>query len=138
MEIDITDFVLSCDPGLFSASVAEFGPSAGRITWNYAIDEARLSPLLHTQEALEIMRQWARGSGGWEKSEIAAWGAEDLNALFIQLISGDMREMGLDECDPNEFDWDAYRERSDGGGCIYVCDIAGHESEGRWFYYLGS
>lgn len=138
MEIDITDFVLSCDPGLFSASVAEFGPSAGRITWNYAIDEARLSPLLNTQEALEAMQQWAQESGGWEKSEIAAWNAEDLNALFIQLISGDMREMGLDECDPDEFDWAAYAERSDGGGNIYRGDVEGSESFGAWFYYLGS
>jgi hypothetical protein len=137
MEIDITDFVTNCDPFEFSASTAELGANAGPITWKNAKAQAVKLPLLTTAEQLDALRAWANDSGAWDDDEIAAWSPEECTAMFIQLVSGDMREMGLDECDLEDFDWDAWRERSDGGGNIYQCDIESDKDFGRIFYYLG-
>ena len=134
MEIDITCFVKNEDPTEYSASRAELGNNAARITWANAKRQAKRKPMLNTPEQLDAMRQWVKESGGWDDDERDAMTDEALNAMFIQLVSGDMREMGLDECFPDEFDWEAYRERADGGGNIYVGDVEG----GQWFYYLGS
>lgn len=40
MEIDITNFVRTAKTHDFSASVAEMGQNAGKITWNNAVAEA--------------------------------------------------------------------------------------------------
>lgn len=40
MEIDITDFVLTAETHNFSASIAEMGPDAGKITWANAVRDA--------------------------------------------------------------------------------------------------
>lgn len=141
MEIDITDFVQKEEPANFSASVAELGTDAGRITWRNAVVEGERAPLLTTPEAIEALRDWARSSGGWDDEEIAAWSDVECNALFVQIISGDLREleslcMGAD----GEIDWDKAHELSERGtinGCMYPCDVAGHPQHGRIFYYLG-
>lgn len=138
MEIDITCFVKNEEPSEYSASAAERGANAGPETWANAKRQAEHKPMLNTPEQLDAMRQWMKETGAWDKAERDAMTDEDLNALFIQLVSGDMREMGLDDEFPDEFDWEAYRERSDGGGNIYVGDIEGHEGFGRWFYNLSS
>lgn len=141
MEIDITDFVMNEEPFDYSRSVAEAGPQAGPQSWQNAKQEAARKPLLKTDEELEAMRQWMKESGGWDAAERAAMTADDLNALFIQLISGDMREAGMDECDLEEFDWKEYQARAEQGqirGTLYRGDIEGSEGFGRIFYYLGS
>jgi hypothetical protein len=141
MEIDITVFVTGVETWDFSGSIATHGPNAGPNTWRAAKKQAADSPLLETEEQLQAMRDWALSSGGWDEKEIDAWSDEDLNALFIQLISGDMRESGMDNycvmdgSDPDcEFDWEAYQEDVEAGhisGNIY-------KSADRIFYYLGS
>lgn len=141
MEIDITDFVMNEDAYEFSGSVAERGPLAGPQTWANAKQEAARKPLLVTDEQLDAMRQWVKDSGGWECSERKAMTPEDLNALFIQLISGDMREMGLDDDFADEFDWEAYGEKVEQGqlsGNLFRGDVDGHPGQGRIFYYLES
>ena len=79
------------------------------------------------------------GQGG-DAEECAAWPDDECNALFIQLISGDMREAGMDACDMDEFDWEAYEEQAREGripGNIFKGDVEGHEGSGRIFYDLG-
>lgn len=143
MEIDITDFVTAGDTWDYSGSVATHGPNASRNTWANAMRRASEEPvMLDTEAKLEAMRYWVRESGGWDGEEIGAMDAQHLNAMFIQLVTQDMREMGLEDCDPDEFDWDEYRERAERGsisGSIYRGDREDMpESLGRIFYYLGS
>jgi hypothetical protein len=38
------------------------------------------------------MKQWMKETGAWDSKERAAYTHAMLNALFIQLVSGDMRE----------------------------------------------
>ena len=133
MEIGITDFVTDCDAYDFSASIAERGSNVGRETWAAAISQAEAHPLLVTPEALAAMRQWAKETGAWAAGEIAEWSSDEVNALFIQLVAGDMRVIGLDCCD---FDWGAHGPAA--CGPIYPCGIEGHKDFGRIFYHLGS
>ena len=134
MEIDITRFVTDSDPFEFSASIAERGKNAGRDTWRNAVKEGMASPLLVTEEQIDALRSYVKGFGGWDDSEIAAWSNEECNALFIQCISGDMREAGIDDCNLEDFDWTEYQHDSEKGrvsGRIYRGD------DDRIYYYLG-
>lgn len=140
MEIDITDFVRNADPAEYSASVAERGISAGRETWSNALGDR--PPMLTTAAHLDALRAWARDSGGWERAEIAAWDDEECNALFVQIISGDLRTLeSLASDDDGEVDWEEaglLAEEGTLGGCIYRGDVPNSPSFGRIFYYLGS
>jgi hypothetical protein len=131
-EIDVTKFVMNEQPEHYSASRAELGDNAGRITWSAAMREAEHKPLLTAPEHFDALRQWAKETGAWDAAERAAWSDDDCNALFIQIISSDMRDMGLDDCFVDEFDYEAWCEKHDGGGSLYPGD------NGRWYYYLGS
>jgi hypothetical protein len=135
MEIDITDFFKDVDTWEFSGSIATHGPDAGKRTWNAAKGQAAREPLLNTPEALDAMRQWAKETGAWSREEIAAWDDVELNALFIQLVTGEMREAGLEDQDFEDIDWEAYEARAQEGqisGAIFKGD------DGRIYYYLGS
>lgn len=104
MEIDITTFFNSCAPMDYSASCAEIGQNAGADTWRAAVDDSPDNMLLDSDEKREAFRAFVKSSGGWNEEEIAAWSDIELNALFLQWISGDMRENDL----APGCDWDAY------------------------------
>jgi hypothetical protein len=126
MEIKITDFFNFADPAEYSASRVELGDNAGAITWNAANNADFL--LLDNADKLDAMRTWARASGGWNDDEIAALNDTELNALFIQLISGDILEKG-------SHSWDEYAALSEAGtvsGCLFV----GIDND--IYYYLGT
>ena len=132
MEIDITS-LLSEDLFNFSHSAAEGGYNAARNTWNAALEDARTRrpPLLDTEEKLDAFRDWAGDFGAWDDDERNGWTPEECNALFLQFISGDVREAGADCLD--ELDWDQYPEDAESGR------IPGHlyrTNEGRIFYSL--
>lgn len=135
MEIDITRFFNDEEPGEFSASQAELGANAGKITWNNAVEHGTNSPLLTTPEQIEALRDHVKGYGAWEEEEIAAWSEAECNALFIQLISGDMREIeALCTNDDGEVNWEEHHRLSERGtisGSLYRGD------DGRVYYYLG-
>ena len=136
MEIDITSFFNEAEPYDFSASVAERGENAGRDTWRNAVEEGGKSPILTTAEQLEALRKYAAGFGAWDGEEIAAWSDDECNALFIQLISGDMREIeALCTTDDGEVDWAEY-ERLAEKGTISASLYRG--DNGRIYYYLGT
>ena len=117
MEIDITDFFNEADAFEFSASRMERGENAGPETWANAKEEGARAPLLTTPEQLDAMRDYFSDFGAWSREEIAAWDATECNALFIQMVSGDIREAGAEAYDANDFDWEQYEKDSEAGQC---------------------
>jgi len=91
MEIDIPRFYTEAAPMDYSASIAEIGNYAGRTTWQAACDDAPDYNMLNTDDKREAFRTYVKSFGAWEDEEIAAWSEIELNALFIQFVSGDMR-----------------------------------------------
>jgi hypothetical protein len=136
MEINITRFFNDADAYEFSASRSERGDNAGQETWRNSLKQAEETPLLSTSEQLQEMRDYARETGAWTDDEIAEWSDSELNALFIQVVSGDMREIeSLCTTDDGETDWEEYERLANAGtisGSIFRAD------DGDVFYYLGS
>jgi hypothetical protein len=130
MEINITKFVKECTPKDFSASVAEIGDMAGPRTWRAAMEEALDSQLLTTDDEREALRDHVRGFGAWDDEEISGWSDQQLNALFIQLISGDMREFS--DHPVGEWSWQEYEAEAEAGrntGRLFMAD-------GEYYYDL--
>ena len=132
MEIEITS-LLETDCFPLSHSVAEGGENAGRNTWNNAKEQAGETPLLKTPEELQAMRDFARSSGGWTCDEIAEWSDQEINALFLQWIAGDVRELGADSL--SEIDWEEAEEMQSNG---QAASNLFRSNDGRVFFYLGS
>lgn len=123
MELDITAMV-SDDVDLmdYSASIAEIGANAGPETWNNALN-AEINFV--NDENRDELKDYIREFGAWKDSEIDAWNDTELNALVLQLISGDLREY-LHFKDSDEFEeW-----QENNGGRIF-------EAEGKFYYYIG-
>lgn len=124
LEIDVS-FLLTEDAGQFSASRAELGDNAGRITWQNAcnaVDQIKLTPE-EIQEAKDYIRTW----GAWEDEEIDAWTDDETKALIIQSAAGDYRE--AESCwsdELNDIDWDGeYQKRAEAGrvsGNLFMAD----------------
>lgn len=135
MEIDVTTLATEGEMIDFSASIAERGQNAGPETWANAMAEAGERPIL-TEDQLPDFRDYMRGFGGWEDEEIDAWNITECNALFTQLVAGDLRE-AQELCHgdgPGGVDWDAYRKLAEAGTCsgrIYPGD------DGKIYAYVG-
>jgi hypothetical protein len=132
MQIEITT-LLEMDCFTLSHSAYEGGENAGQNTWNASKKEAENTPLLNTPEKLQAMRDFARESGGWNQEEIAEWSDNELNALFLQWIAGDVREFGADSLD--EIDWEEAEKMQSKGQApsnIFKGD------DGRIYFYLGN
>ena len=137
MEIDITDFVKTAEASEFSASQAELGKDAGKITWNNAKREAESTQLIGEENRDEFNR-WAREFGAWSEDEIAAWSLDECNALLIQYISGDLRELeSLCYSDDDEYgiDWKE-AEKLSSAGTIGSNIYRGDDS--RLYFYMGN
>jgi len=132
MYIEITS-LLELDLFDLSHSRAEGGENAGQNTWNASKAQAKETPLLDTEEKLEAMRDFARSSGGWTREEIAAWNAEEVNALFLQWVAGDVRQAGADSL--NEIDWEEYEEMAMEGR---IPSNISKGDDGQISFYLGS
>jgi hypothetical protein len=132
MYIEITS-LLELDCFDLSHSRAEGGENAGRNTWNASKAQAKETPLLDTEEKLEAMRDFALSSGGWTREEIAAWNAEEINALFLQWVAGDVRQAGADSLD--EIDWEEYEELAIEGR---IPSNISKGDDGQISFYLGS
>jgi hypothetical protein len=145
MDIDIPDFVKNEDGWLYSGSVATHGANAAKQTWSNALKQAASKPLLTTEEQLQALRDHVQAMGFGE--DVQSYDADQCNALFIQLISGDMREAQMDDYDLTgedediAFDWGEYYERVSEGqisGNIFRGDVEGSEGFGRIFYTLSN
>jgi len=101
----------------FSASALEIGADAGKVTWQAALEEARDTTLLQSDEEKDAFRNFISGFGAWSDEEIASWDDDELNALCIQFIAGDMREprgfeLGKDTTDE---EWKEYERQIEKG-----------------------
>lgn len=136
MEINITS-LLEEDLFQFSRSRMEGGENAGRNTWNAAKEAGTDSPILTTPEELQALRDYVKGFGAWDAEEIAGWDDTECNALFLQLIAGDVRGAGWDSLEDAEWDDEGgiidsrTGERSESCGHLYRGD------NGAIYYYLG-
>lgn len=132
-EVDVTEFFQGETWG-FSGSVVTHGLNAAKQTWANAMTQGLKEPLLKTEDELDAMRHWAKDTGAWERAEIAAWTDQELNALFIQLVAGDMRAGGLDGIELEDAEgWTLYERGAESGrysGSIYKGD------DGRVYYQL--
>jgi hypothetical protein len=133
VEINITKFFDEAEPFEYSASMFERGANAGPETWASALEAAttREWPLLNHESEYEALRDWFAEFGAWEEEEIAAWSNAEIEALLIQLISGDIREMESLCGD----DWEEYERLSEAGTCggrMYRGD------NGQIYFYVGS
>lgn len=134
MNIDITQFTKEAAPRDYSASVMEIGADAGPATWRAACEDAAdYGPMLSTPDQLEAMRDHARGFGAWDDDEIAAWSDNELNALFIQLVAGDIREADFNNDPFTEEWWPAYGEAASAG---QVTGNFWRDDSGAIFYSL--
>ncbi len=131
MEINITKFFNEAAPMDYFASVAEIGVNAGRDTWNAAKDDAGFFKMLDTREKLQAFIDHVRGFGAWSDEEMKAWTVRDANAIFIQLVSGDMREAGL-HAGMADDDWQEYERDENISYTIY------RGIDGEIYYCLGS
>ena len=119
MEINITGFFYTGQAHLYSASAAELGENAGKTTWNNSMNFADKHMMLSTDEQLEAFRSFVKDTGAWTQEEISHWTDQELNALFVQFVAGDIREADLDV--PFR-DWEQYQEDAEAGqvsGRIY-------------------
>ena len=139
MEIDITSIVLDVGTWPLSGSVATHGPNAGPRNWAAALEEAKRTVLLDTPEKLDALRDYMREFGAWDDAEIDAWSDVECNAMFLQSISLDMREAGMDEVD-----WSDEAEARDAWAEIEADQQQGIISsnicrgdDGRFYFYLG-
>ena len=132
MEINITPLFSKNQAFLYAASVAELGENAGQITWNNALKAADEYNFLDTGEKRSAFREFLADTGGWSRNEIFGWTRSELDALFIQFVSGDIREGGLNVPYP---DWEQYQEDCEAGiasGRIFKSE------DGQVYYYIGN
>lgn len=130
MELDVTHMVNDADDMLMiSGSIAELGQNAAKLTWRNAQQYASSNILLTDETALDAARDWFKGFGVWEDNEIAAWSDAEVNALVVQFIAGEIREMEVYDS------MEEYQKASEGG------QTSGRLSTGdggRWYFYLGN
>ena len=134
MEINITHLVEAGNMMDYSASVAEIGNNAGRDTWNAAMDEfcpdyGDSKPLV-TGDDIQTVKDYFGEFGAWDDDERESWTDQEVNALLLQFIAGDIREAGDDLTE----DYEAYQKRAEIGsisGRIYG-------SSDQYFYYVGN
>jgi hypothetical protein len=117
MKIDITSFFATVTPRELSGSVAEMGAHAGAITWTASCAASVHHPLLTTDEQREAFREWVDGTGFDGVSDLCN---VELNALLLQWIASDLREMGMDE-DTSEIDWEEVEKMQEEG--VYPSNI---------------
>ena len=114
MELNITELFNTIEPSEYSASCAELGQDAGRITWNHSKRDAKKHYLLNTQDKKDAFKRFVKDSGGWSQDEIDTWNCDELNALCLQWIAGDMREGNL-YAGMTDDEWREYETGSEEG-----------------------
>ena len=107
-QINITDFFNNATMMDYSASAAELGDDAGPITWRNACNAADEWMMLDDDEKREAFKEWIKDFGAWDDDEVAAWSDAEVNALFLQFVSGDIRE-GFEWPDVDDI-WANYEE----------------------------
>lgn len=126
IEIDVTHLYKGDQSKSYSASIAEIGQDAGRVTWNNAKRTAADRPLL-TEEQIPDAREYFAEFGAWSREELEAMPSDEINALTLQYVSGDIRER------KHYRTWAEYEEASHNGrvsGQLYRGD------DGRIYFLM--
>jgi hypothetical protein len=134
-ELDVTAIVQAIEPADYSASCAELGENAGRITWANATRDAL--ELFGDAFNREEFDSYFRGFGAWDDAELAAHTNAECAALMLQFISGDLRECDFADW-PEQFSpewWQEYESASSSG---IVSGRFSRADDGRVFYDYGS
>lgn len=141
MEIDVTDIVQDMPPprpltltGAPGAPVA--GPQESRgpgNAWKEACGMAAGRGVMEHPEVRRAMRDYLVSTGAWEQAEAAALPLEELCALLIQLVAGDMHEAGL-RPDSTPDEWEQYAQ--DGQEGRVPSNLFRGGEDGRFYYTL--
>lgn len=128
MEIDITEMIENKDDMcMLSGSVMELGCTAGEVTWRNSKAYAANHVYLKTSEEIQEAKDYFGAFGAWDDEEREAWSDKEVNALLIQYIAGDMREMEGYETEEEYF--------ADQIECTVSSNIFKTE-DGRYFFSL--
>jgi len=114
MDIDITYLITSYDTWDLTGSVATHGPNAARMTWNNCLEASKEIKLFRHIEQYENCRDFFREFGAWDDEQISNWSEEYCNALTLQHIVSQMREIGLEDHGA-DFDWKHYYSECEKG-----------------------
>lgn len=126
-ELDVTHMVEDADTmPLLSGSCAELGDNAGRLTWRNSCEYAARRPLL-TAEQLDEARDYFRDFGAWSDAEIDSWTADKVQAVTVQEVAFQIREM--EHFDTYE-EYHAAAERGSVSGLVYRGD------DGRYYFNM--
>ena len=140
-ELDITAVIENMrEPATYSASRAELGQDAGRITWNAACDDAL--GLFCDNFNRESFDAYFAGFGAWTDEELAAHTDAECAALMLQFIAGDIRESDFSEyadiedgAEPFMDEWWPQYEAASNDGAVNGRFF--RADDGRIFYYIG-
>lgn len=105
MDINITEFFTTCTP-------SDYNPT--ELTFLKACADSPKNTLLTTFEQFDALITHLSNFEAWEREELISSPLIELNALFMQLIAGDMRAVDLDG-DSDEDDWQAHQARAEIG-----------------------
>ena len=112
MKVEVTA-LLAEDLGMFSGSVFELGDNAGLITWTNAMQYAESAAIIPDANAA---REFFESFGAWSADELKEMTDQEVNALALQFIAGDLREIEDLCADENgDIDWDEYEELASAG-----------------------
>lgn len=127
MEINVNVLITDLNPAELSGSKAERGDNAGPETWNNSMEAAKEHAPIVAPEQQQGVRAWLGEFGAWDAEEIAAWSAQELDALVLQYAAGDLRE--LQSVAPGdgvgEIDWDeaeSLAQEGTVGGNLFIHD----------------
>ncbi len=137
MNLNITKFFTAdVDYSDISGSRMEHGDDASRITWNNAKAAAPEFNFLDTDDKLDAMRAHLKKMGFSEADE--EHDSEELNALLLQCIAGDIRDVCSDSWPGSRDWWEEYEKGSEAGryaGRMYRAGM--NPDGGDVYYYLG-
>lgn len=144
MELNVTHIVRRFIDGnpsasLCSGSRAELGDNAGEITWRNSVTTGSTIPdFLTAEDEKQAVRDHFREYGAWTDEEIAAWTDEELRGLIVQEVAAEVRHLEDVGIDLDDFTEDEFSEATENeGGRLCKGDIAGSDSFGQWFFYVG-
>lgn len=130
MELDITH-VLNEETWDYAGSWVTHGEGVGQRTFNNARKDAdALFPNVEREDLEDHFKVY----GAWPQEELAAMSLTDLRAMLLQDVTLNIREMGLEDVCPDEYDWDEYEEDCSQG--IYAGNIFLGDN-GRIYFYMG-
>lgn len=135
MEINITHLTNGETPWRdYSASAMELGQDAGKITWGHAMEDAPGFALFPESDCDELREQFQR-FGAWTEEELKEMDYTQLQALLLQFLSGDIREVPSKNEPFSPEWWKEYEGLAEDG--LFSCMLGKGEDGTVWWYFGG-